>query len=86
MSKRKSFPPLLSTRDEVASYGLVNVWPYNINIEAYVALHNDKLDKLPHIPHSAVFYVRNLLEAETGYYFPLDMVEAAMVAEGWRGR
>ena len=52
------------------------------------------LDYLTHIPtacspklhlfHSDVYYVRAAMEKHTGYVFPLDKVEEAMRAEGWK--
>ena len=37
-----------------------------------------------HLFHSDVYYVRASLEKHTGYVFPLDRVEDAMRAEGWK--
>ena len=37
-----------------------------------------------HLFHSDVYYVRAALEKNTGYVFPLDRVEEAMRAEGWK--
>jgi hypothetical protein len=48
-------------------------------------MHNEALDNI-HIPHSDVYYVRTALEKHTGFWLPLDRVENAMKAEGWRDR
>ena len=37
-----------------------------------------------HLFHSDVYYVRAAMEKHTGYVFPLDRVEDAMRAEGWK--
>ena len=37
-----------------------------------------------HLFHSDVYYVRAALEKKTGFVFPLDRVEDAMRAEGWK--
>lgn len=76
---------LLSTREQLESKGLLNTKPYSIVAEVYTAMYKGVLDNV-HIPHSDVYYVRVALEKHTGYYFPLDKVEAAMKAEGWRDR
>jgi len=39
-----------------------------------------------HIPHSDVYYVRAALEKHSNIVFPLNEVENAMKAEGWRDR
>ena len=48
----------------------------------YEAVRTNTLDKL-HIPHSDVFYVRNVIEARTGQKYTLKRIEDAMIAEGW---
>jgi hypothetical protein len=50
-----------------------------------LALYKGSLNGV-HIPHSDVYFVRAALEKRTGYLFPLNAVEAAMKAEGWRDR
>ena len=37
-----------------------------------------------HIPHSAVYYIRALIEKDTGVRYSLKHVEKAMKAEGWK--
>lgn len=76
---------LLSTREQVEAKGMSNSKPYSVASEIYIAMNNEVLDNV-HIPHSDVYFVRVALEKHTGYYFPLDKVEAAMKSEGWRDR
>lgn len=76
---------ILLNKEEVAAKGLLNVEPYSVAASIIKALHREKLDTV-HIPHSDVYFVRAALEKHTGYYFPLDRVEQAMKAEGWRDR
>jgi hypothetical protein len=76
---------LLSTREQLESKGMLNNKPYSVVSDIYIAMNNGVLDNV-HIPHSDVYFVRVALEKRTGYYFPLDRVEAAMKAEGWRDR
>lgn len=76
---------LLLTRDQVETKGLLNSPPYSYAAKIYIALHRGSLDKV-YVPHSDVFYVRASVEKETGFYFPLDSVEEAMKANGWRDR
>lgn len=76
---------LLSTREQLEAKGLVDTKPYSVVSEIYIAMNNGMLDNI-HIPHSDVYFVRAALEKRTGYYFPLDKVEAAMKAEGWKDR
>ena len=76
---------LLSTREQLEAKGLVDRSPYSVVSEIYIAMNKGILDNV-HIPHSDVYYVRIALEKHTGYLFPLDAVEAAMKAEGWRDR
>jgi hypothetical protein len=76
---------LLSTRKELEEQGLVDTKPYSVVSEIYIAMNRGVLDNV-HIPHSDVYFVRAALEKRTGYYFPLDRVEAAMKAEGWKDR
>lgn len=37
-----------------------------------------------HIPHSSVYYIRSLIEKDTGVRYTLKHVEQAMKAEGWK--
>ena len=74
-----------STREQVVAAGLADVLPYSAAAYVYKAIHKDKADTV-HIPHSDVYFVRAALEKHTGFYFPLNRVEAAMVEEGWRDR
>jgi len=76
---------LLLTRDQVETKGLLNSPPYSYAAKIYIALHRGSLDNV-YVPHSDVFYVRASVEKETGFYFPLDSVEEAMKANGWRDR
>jgi hypothetical protein len=76
---------LLSTREQLEAKGLLNSKPYSVVAEIYIAMSSGVLDNV-HIPHSDVYFVRASLEKHTGYYFPLDQIEAAMKAEGWRDR
>jgi hypothetical protein len=73
------------TKAEVVAAGMIDVAPYSAASTAYKAIHADRGDVV-HIPHSDVYFVRAALEKHTGFYFPLDRVEAAMKAEGWRDR
>ena len=47
----------------------------------YIAAHTGSFDKL-HIPKSDVFYVRALIQADTGVRYTLAHVESALKAEG----
>ena len=76
---------LLITKDQVEAKGLLNSPPYSYAAKIYIALHKGSLDNI-YVPHSDVFYVRASVEKETGFYFPLDIVEEAMRANGWRDR
>lgn len=76
---------LLLTKEQVAAKGLLNSPPYSYAAKIYIALHRGSLDNV-YVPHSDVFYVRASVEKETGFYFPLDNIEAAMKANGWRDR
>jgi hypothetical protein len=80
-----SLSSIFVTRDEVERCGLMNVVPYSYAADIMIAIHNDKLDDA-HIPHSDVYFVRAALEKHTGFYLPLDVVEKAMKAEGWKDR
>jgi len=73
------------TKEQVVANGLVDVLPYSAASHVYKAIYRDKADTV-HIPHSDVYFVRAALEKRTGFYFPLDRVETAMKAEGWRDR
>ena len=64
---------------------MLSVAPYSVVSEIYKAIHNEALDNI-HIPHSDVYFVRAALEKHTGFLFPLNRVEEAMKAEGWRDR
>jgi hypothetical protein len=81
----KSTIKLESTREELEAVGLLSIPPYSVVSQVYIAMHNEALDNI-HIPHSDVYFVRAALEKHTGYYFPLDRVEEAMKAEGWKDR
>lgn len=76
---------LLLTRDQVEAKGLLNSPPYSYTAKIYIALHKGSLDNI-YVPHSDVFYVRASVEKQTGFFFPLDNVEEAMKANGWRDR
>lgn len=76
---------LKSTRKELEASGLLSVAPYSVVADVYIAMHNEALDNI-HIPHSDVYFVRAALEKHTGFLFPLDRVEEAMKAEGWKDR
>ena len=56
--------------------------PENILEEFYTSVQNNSFKKL-HIPHSSVFYIRALIEKDTGVRYSLKRVEEAMKAEGW---
>jgi hypothetical protein len=73
----------LYTRQQLEDAGLSNTYPYSMFNQASLALHRGYVDKL-HLFHSDVYYVRAALEKNSGYVFPLDDVEAAMRAEGWK--
>ena len=73
----------LYTRQQLEDAGLSNNYPYSMFNQASLALHRGYVDKL-HLFHSDVYYVRAALEKNTGYVFPLDSVEDAMRAEGWK--
>ena len=49
--------------------------------KAVSALDSRKVDKI-HIPKSDVFYIRSLIERDTGVRYSLDHVERAMFMEG----
>jgi hypothetical protein len=73
----------LYTRQQLEDAGLSNTYPYSMFTQASLALHRGYVDKL-HLFHSDVYYVRAAMEKRTGYVFPLDKVEEAMRAEGWK--
>lgn len=77
--------PLCVTRQQLEAEGKLNVSPYSVVSEIMKAVHRGNLENI-HIPHSDVYFVRAALEKHTGYLFPLDAVESAMKAEGWRDR
>jgi len=83
--KKKQHSDLLLTKDQLEAKGLLQTPPYSVVNEIYIAMNNGCLDNV-HIPHSDVYFVRTALEKRTGYWFPLDVVEQAMRAEGWRDR
>jgi len=83
--KKKQQTDLLLTREQLEAKGLVDTKPYSVVSEIYIAMNRGVLDNV-HIPHSDVYFVRAALEKHTGYLFPLDRVEAAMKAEGWKDR
>jgi hypothetical protein len=70
------------TREEVKAAGKINVAPYSMLSEAYLAMANDTLKYLK-LFHSDVIFARYALWKHTGFWFPLDRVEDAMRAEGW---
>lgn len=76
---------LLSTKAQLEAIGADAAPPYSVISSVYKALHRGTLDNV-HVPHSDVYFVRAALEKHTGYFFPLDRVEAAMKAEGWKDR
>lgn len=82
---KKPSVSLLSTRDQIVAQGLFSSKPYSVVSDVYNAMNRGSLDNV-HIPHSDVYFVRASLEKRTGYYFPLDAVENAMKAEGWKDR
>ena len=55
--------------------------PENMLESFYDAIRTNKLREM-HIPHSSVFYIRSLIEADTGIRYTLKHVETAMKAEG----
>ena len=61
----------------------VKLYTDNVLDAFYDAIKNNTLHNL-HIPHSDVFYVRQVVEAHYGRPFTLKHVEAAMKAEGWK--
>lgn len=73
------------TRQQLEDRGLLNVPPYSVASSILTAIYKGNLDNV-HIPHSDVYFVRAALEKHTGYLFPLDEVEEAMKAEGWKDR
>jgi hypothetical protein len=73
------------TKEQVSAAGLLGVLPYSAASHVYKAIYKDKAESV-HIPHSDVYFVRAALEKHTGFYFPLDRVEASMKAEGWRDK
>ena len=73
----------LYTRQDLEDRGLTNTYPYSVFTQASLALHRGYVDKM-HLFHSDVYYVRAALEKKTGFVFPLDKVEDAMRAEGWK--
>ena len=55
--------------------------PENMLEAFFDAIRTNKLKEL-HIPHSSVFYIRSLIESDTGVRYTLKHVETAMKAEG----
>ena len=55
--------------------------PENMLEAFFDAIRTNKLKEL-HIPHSSVFYIRSLIESDTGVRYMLKHVETAMRAEG----
>lgn len=76
---------LLLTKQQVEDKGLLNSVPYSVAAKVYIGLFKGNIDNV-HVPHSDVYYVRASVEKHTGFYFPLDAVEEAMKANGWRDR
>jgi hypothetical protein len=74
---------LLLTKQQLDDKGLLGSPPYSYTAKIYMSLQRGNLDGV-HIPHSDVYYVRAAVDLYTGYYFPLDAVEQAMKASGWR--
>jgi len=74
---------LLLTKEQVDAKGLLAAPPYSYTAKIHMCLQRGSLDNI-HIPHSDVYYVRAAVDKYTGYYFPLDAVEQAMKANGWR--
>lgn len=77
--------PLCVTRKQLEDEGKLNVPPYSVASSVLTAIYKGNIDAT-HIPHSDVYFVRAALEKHTGYLFPLDAVEEAMKAEGWKDR
>lgn len=77
--------PLCVTRQQLEAEGKLNVSPYSVVADIMKSIHRGKVETT-HIPHSDVYFVRAALEKHTGFVFPLDVVEAAMKAEGWKDR
>lgn len=73
------------TKEELIKAGTIFSRPYSVMAAAFTALANDNLDSV-HIPHSDVYFVREAMHKRCGLFFPLDKVERAMKAEGWRDR
>ena len=73
------------TKQQLIDSGQLDAKPYSITNSAYIALHNECLGSV-HIPHSDVYQVRAALEKHSGMFLPLDVVEKAMKAEGWRDK
>jgi hypothetical protein len=71
------------TRQQLEDRGLTNTYPYSVATQASLALHRGYVDKM-HLFHSDVYYVRAAMETQPGDVFPLDKVEEAMRAEGWK--
>ena len=76
---------LLLTKEQVETKGLLASPPYSLAAKIYIGLFKGNIENI-HVPHSDVYYVRASVEKQTGYYFPLDAVEEAMRANGWRDR
>lgn len=76
---------ILKTRKELEDEGKLDLYPYSIVSEVYLAMHKGIFDGI-HMPHSDVYFVRMALEKHTGYWFPLNVVEEAMRQEGWRDK
>jgi hypothetical protein len=76
---------LLLTKEQVENKGLFNSSPYSVSAKIYIGLYKGNIDNV-HVPHSDVYYVRAAVEKHTGFYFPLDVIEEAMKANGWRDR
>jgi len=59
----------------------VKLYTENVLDVFYETIRTNNLSKL-HIPHSSVFYIRSLIESDTGVRYTLKHVETAMRAEG----
>tara|TARA_R100000008_G_scaffold59480_1_gene37185 strand:- start:113 stop:322 length:210 start_codon:yes stop_codon:yes gene_type:complete len=51
--------------------------------DVYKSLYRYGCIRNVHIPHSSVYYIRALIEKDTGVRYTLAHVEQAMKAEGW---
>lgn len=75
--------PLCLTEDEVVTLGKRNHPPYSVLAEAFLCMLRDEM-RSAKLYHSDIYFCREALRKRTGFFFPLDRVEKAMKAEGWR--